>query len=183
MKRARLLLGLLGLSILAAVVVIIVRPSSSGPAVNSGPLGPPTRAVFECLLGRLGGADTEGSLLLTNRGHDTVAIDRLSLAAPDKLRLAGAYAVPGRWLVGTWNEFPPPASQLPAAVQWSRRRAPAGARVLPGHSVNIVVGLAPTSHATGRTAGVQVWYHDGRTDYEYRSGIQVTVKQPPNRCT
>jgi hypothetical protein len=107
MQRARLL-RLLGVCVLAAVVVIIVRPSSSGPAVNSGPLGPPASAVFECLLGRLGGADTEGSLLLTNRGHDTVAIDRLSLASPDKLKLVGAYAVPGRWLVGTWNEFPAP---------------------------------------------------------------------------
>lgn len=113
-----------------------------------------------------------------------LVIDHVFLASARNLKLAGAYIVPvtGPDLVGTWGTFPPPAGQLPRSVQWARRRLPSGARVLPGEEVNVVVGLAPASRATGSTAGIEVLYQDGSTKYVLRSNIRVIVKVSPARC-
>jgi hypothetical protein len=167
---------------LAAVLTVVLWPS--GGQLASGPLGPPGNHDTLCLPVRLGGADTDGFRSFTNRSHDLLVIDRAYLASARNLKLVGAYIVPvtGTELTGTWATFPPPAGRLPKGVQWARRLPPAGAHVRPGEQVNVVVGLAPASHAAGSTTGIEVLYHDGSTRYELRSNIRVIVKVSPARC-
>jgi hypothetical protein len=98
--RMRLLLGLLAVAVLAAVLVIVLRPS--GSVLASGPLGPPGNHDSNCLPGGpKNSVLTEGNQNVTNSGHDTVVVDRLVLASPHHLKLTGAYLVPGQGLVGT----------------------------------------------------------------------------------
>jgi hypothetical protein len=181
MRKAGLLLGLLTLVALAAVLVIILRPSASAVTLG-GPLGPPGNLSTLCTPSRLGQPVTIGLQNFTNSSHDTVTIDRVTLASPRNLTLAGAYTVPGRYLVGVWPTFPPPARQLVKGVQWAKRRHPAGARVPPGGWVNVVAGVDPTRRGQDTTTGIVVWYHDGGTRYELRSNVRVIVPVPPARC-
>lgn len=157
-----LLLGVLAAAVLAAVLVVVVR--SSGSVLTIGPLGPPGNHDSNCLPGgpkvRV---DTEGNQNVTNSGHDTIVVDRLVLASPRHLKLTGAYLVPGQGLVGTWPSFPPPAGKVDRYVQWNRRERPAGARIPPGQTVNLVFGVEQTTNGPGSTAGIEVLYHDGGT--------------------
>jgi hypothetical protein len=181
--RVKLLLVLAVVLALAAFLTVVLWPSDG--TLASGPLGPPGNRDTLCLPVPLGGADTDGFQSFTNGSHDVLVIDRVYLASARNLRLVGAYIVPvtGPNLTGTWGTFPPPAEQLPRSVQWAKRQRPADARVLPGEEVNVVAGLAPTSRATGSTAGIAVLYHDGSTKYALRSNIRVQVKVPPARCS
>jgi hypothetical protein len=54
--------------------------------------------------------------------------------------------------------------------------------VLPGETINIVVGLAATGHATARTAGIDIYYHDGNAQYELMSNLAVIIKVSPDKC-
>jgi hypothetical protein len=187
MRKFRLLLGLPAVVALAAVLavtavlVIILRPSGSAVALG-GPLGPPGNQSTVCLPSRLGHAVTIGLQDFTNSGHDAVIIDRVTLGAPRNLRLAGAYAVPGRYAVGVWESFPPPAGQLLQGVQWAKRRQPAGTRIPPGAWVNVVAGVEPTRKAKDTSTGIIVWYRDGSTHYELRTNVRMIVSVPPARC-
>jgi hypothetical protein len=127
MTKTRLLRGLLLVAALSAVLVAILRPFASAVA-DGGPLGPQDNPGTACLPGRPGHGNTDGLESYINSGPDSVIIDRVSLAAPRDLRLAGAYIVPGRYAVGTWGTFPPPAGQLPKGVEWAKRRLPPGTR-------------------------------------------------------
>lgn len=180
MRNTRLLLGLPIAAVLAAVLVVVLRPSASAVTVG-GPLGPQDSPGTACLPGQAGQANTDGLESYRNGGTLPVVIDRVSLAGAHGLRIAGADIVPGRYSVGTWKDFPPPC-QLPPGVQWAKRRPPQGARVLPGQWVNIVVGLEPTGSVSGRTAGLVVWYHVGGTRYERVSRIRVVIALPPAHC-
>lgn len=176
-----MLLGLLLVAALAAILVAVLRPFAS-TVVDGGPLGPQDNGATACLPGRSGHANTDGLENYLNSGHSTVIIDRVSLAKPSGLKLAGAYVVPGRYSVGTWATFPPPAGQLPHGVEWAKRRPPAGTRVPPGHRINVVAGIEPVHDATGSTAGIVVWYHDGSTHYQRQSTVRVVIKISPARC-
>lgn len=180
MRKTRLLPGLLA----ASVLVLAAACDSSGASQDSGPLGWPGNPGTQCYGDTpLGHADTDGIQGFTNTGRKALVIDRVTLASARHLRLVGAYIVPGRYLVGAWNNFPPPASQLDRGVQWPRRRRPAGTRVLPGHWVNVVVGVAPTNRTAGRSAGITVLYHVGSTSYTLQSRIQIVLKVRPAECS
>jgi hypothetical protein len=181
MRKISLLLGLLAVAVLAAVLVVIVRPSASAVSLG-GPLGPPGNLSTVCLPSRLGHAVTIGIQDFTNSGHDSVIVDRVTFGTPHSLRLAGAYAVPGRYTVGVWRTFPPPAGQLLKGVQWARRRQAAGTRVSSGGWVNVAAGIDPTRKAKDTTTGIVVWYHDGSKRYELRTNVRVIVSVPPARC-
>jgi hypothetical protein len=181
MRRARLLGELLFVAALATILVFVHR-SLGRAVVDGGPLGPQENVATACLPGRPGNANTDGLENYVNSGRGTVIIDRLSLAQARGLKLAGAYIVPGRYSVGTWATFPPPAGQLPRGVEWAQRRSPGGTRVPPGRHINVVAGIEPTGDATGSTAGIVVWYHDGNTHYQRRSMVRVVIKVSPARC-
>jgi len=181
MRKTRLLLGLSAVAVLAAVLVVILRHSDSEVATK-GPLGPPGNPSTVCLPSRLGHAVTIGLQNFTNSGHDAVTIDRVTLGTVRGLKLAGAYAVPGRYTVGVWNNFPPPARQLLKGVQWDKRRQPAGTRVQPGRWVNVVAGVDPTRKAEDSSTGIVLWYHDGSQRFELRTNVRILVAVPPARC-
>jgi len=183
MRRIILLPGLLVLTALAAVLLVYrVLGGHLGPGPLGFPDHQPGNEIVQCFPGRLHHADTEGSDSFDNTGDSTLVIDSVTLASARHLRLVGAYIVPGRYVVGGWASFPPPARQLDKGVQWAKRRRPAGTRVLPGHWINIVVGLEPTA-AIGSTAGIEVHYHDGYADYELQSTVRTIMKVPPRSCT
>jgi hypothetical protein len=181
-----LLAGLLVVAALAAVLLVVVRPFSSGPAAEAvilgGPLGPAGNLSTICEPTRLGNAVTIGIQGFSNRGDNTVTIDRMTLGAARDIRLTGAFIVPGRYLVGAWGTFPPPARQLMKGVQWASRRHPAGTRVRPHGWVGVVAGVEPTGHATGKSAGIVVWYHDGGKHYELQTNVRILLKVAPARC-
>ncbi len=175
-----MLLGLIPVAAAAAILVYILIPGTA-PA-GSGPLGPPGNLATACLPASPGQADTEGLQNPTNSSHDTLVIDRVALASPQNITLVGAYIVPGTGLVGAWRGFPPPAGQLAKDVALTKWRPAAGARVLPGETIDVVAGLAPTSHATASTAGIEVFYHDGSTHYELVFNLRVIIKVAPATC-
>jgi hypothetical protein len=180
MRRIGLLPGLLA----GTVLVLAAACDSSTAGQGSGPLGWPGNPSTQCFgEAQPGHADTDGVQDFMNTGRNTIVIDRVTLASARHLRLVGAYTVPGRYLVGAWNSFPPPASELDKGVKWAERRRPAGTRVLPGHWVDIVVGVAPTSQATGRSAGIKVLYHADGTSYALQSRVQIVIKVRPAQCS
>jgi hypothetical protein len=181
MPKASLLLGLPLVAALAAVLAVVLWPSDSS-VVLGGPLGPPGNLSTVCEGSRLGHPVTIGIQDFTNSGHDAIVIDRVTLGTSRDLRLAGAYIVPGRFTVGVWENFPPPAGQLLQGVQWDKRRHPAGTRVAPGGWVNVVAGIAPTRRARDTSTGIVVWYHDGSKHFELRTNLRVIVAVPPARC-
>lgn len=183
MRRRRLLIGLAGLAAAAlAAVLTVVFWSAGRTVIIGGPLGPSGNLSTVCDPGQPGRADTVGIQNFRNAGRDTLVIDRVTLADPRSLRLAGAFIVPGQDLVGVGGPFPPPADQIPKGVQWAKRRLPPGTQVPPGAWISIPVGVEPTRDATGRSAGLVIWYHDGSTRYELRSNVRMVITVRPARC-
>jgi hypothetical protein len=180
-RRNRVLVALIPVAAAAAILGYIFIPGSS--SLGNGPLGPPGNPDIACLPASPGQTDTEGLQNPTNNSHDTLVIDHVALASPQNITLVGAYIVPGTGIVGAWRGFPPPAGQLAKDVSLARWRPAIGARVLPGETIDVVVGLAPTSHATASTAGVEVFYHDGSTDYEWVCRLRVIIKVAPATCS
>lgn len=132
MRRTRLLGELLFVAALATVLVF-VHHSTGRAVVDGGPLGPRENVSTACLPGRPGNANTDGLENYVNGGHGTLIIDRVSLAQPRGLKLAGAYIVPGKYSVGTRATFPPPAGQLLRGVEWAQRRS----------AVRVVIKVSP----------------------------------------
>jgi hypothetical protein len=175
MRRTSLLLGLLAVAVLAAVLVIVLKPFASAVTLG-GPLGPAGNLSSACEPTQLGRPVTIGIQDFTNSGHGNVVIDRLALGDPRDIKLAGAYTLPGRYAVGAWATFPPPASQLDTGVQWAKRQPPPGTRIRPGHWISVAVGVERTGHRIGRTTGIVIWYHDGTAHYELRTLLQIELK-------
>jgi hypothetical protein len=183
MRGRKRLPGLLALAV-SVVGVLTACASGQGTApVNSGPLGTPGNQMTECLPGSPRHADTEGLQDFTNSGQDTVTIDAIQFADPRNLKLTGAYVVPGEGVLGSWLSFPPPASAFLSGVDWSARQQAAGARIKPGETADLVLGLRPASDATASTSGAEVLYQDGSTHYELRFNLAVIITVPPGSCS
>jgi hypothetical protein len=170
----------------AAATAALASACASSPGSSllpAGPLGPAGGPTTQCTPGSPGHADTVGLLSLTNSSHDGLVIDGIDLAAPQHIKLAGAFLTPGDGETGVWLSFPPPAAQLPADVRWAQRVAAMGARIRPGETVGLVLGITPTSStATASTSGAEVFYHDGGTRYELRTSLGMVIKVPPAKC-
>lgn len=152
---------------------------------GAGPLGyqdGPGNPSVLCQPDLHGQPETVATDDIRNNGHEPLVIDRFALSKASHLVLVGSYVVPGRAAVGQWASFPPPARQITNGAQWASRRAPAGARVLPGHYINPVLGLKPTGH-TGSTAAAEIFYHVGSTHYVWKSPVKIIIKVPPANCS
>jgi hypothetical protein len=161
---------------MAAVVLL----SACAPGqLQEGPLGkvPENHDVAGQPV-RLGGADTIGLDAIFNSGSAPAVIDRLVLVSPRHIKLIGAYVTIGG-IVGDWPTFPPSAIGLrevaPAARVWAGRQKPAGAIIPPHQWAGIALGLAPTSTAKARIAGIDVFYHVGSTYYEWHGHVQIVL--------
>lgn len=176
MSRPARLTGWLIVAALAAVL------ATACAALAQGPLGPTENVSTACVPARVGQARTDNMDGVKNTGRETAVIDRIALAPPRHIKITGAYVIPGEHWIGWAATFPPTASSIPANVDWSGRHTAAGARVPPGKWAGFVVGLAPVSHATASTAGLIVFYHVGRAQYEWRSRVRIVLKVRPRRC-
>jgi hypothetical protein len=172
-----------GRLVLAVSVAGVSIACSSAPPVNSGPLGPPGNPFTECLPGSPQHADTEALQDFTNSGNDTVTIDAIQFADPRNLKLTGAYVAPGQGELGAWLSFPPPATASSYGVDWSARQQATGARIKPGETADLVLGLRPARNATARTSGAEVLYQDGSTHYELLFNLAVIIVVPPETCS
>lgn len=165
---------------LPALLLVVALAACSGGRTDGGPLGPPLNNIVLCLPVQPGKLVTQGFEEYANTGSQVATVERIFLAAPRNIRLAGAFVVPMSHAldiggIGNVAGFPP--SQIPKGVYWSRRMVPAGARIQPGELVNVVLGLSPApGHTTGSTTGLVIWYREGGTEYELKSNVQVIVK-------
>jgi hypothetical protein len=165
---------------LPALLLVLALAACSGGRADDGPLGPPMNNITLCLPVQPGRLVTQAFEEYANNGSQVATVERIFLAAPKNIRLAGAFLVPMSHAldvggIGNVAGFPP--RQIPRGVYWSRRMVPTGARISPGELVNVVLGLAPApGHTTGSTAGVVIWYREGGTEYALRSKVAVIVK-------
>jgi hypothetical protein len=171
--------AVLSLRWLAVITAVVLLSACAPGELPEGPLG----KVQENhdVAGQpvqLGGADTIGLDAIFNSGSVSAVIDRLVLVSPRHIQLIGAYVTIGG-IVGDWPTFPPSATGLrdvaPAAQAWARRHKPAGAIIPPHQWAGIALGLAPTSAAKARIAGIDVFYHVGSAHYEWHGHVQIVL--------
>lgn len=138
---------------------------------------------MQCTPGRLGHAGTVGLITATNNGGSTLTVDAIDLAQQRGMKLVGAYLTPGAAEAGTWTTFPPPAAQVSAYLDWSKRVPAVGARIPPGKTISITLGIEPTTTTGSSTSDVEVLYHDGGgSHFELRTNLALKIKVPPARC-
>jgi hypothetical protein len=153
--------------------------SSSLP---TGPLGPAGNPSEQCTPGSLAHASTVGLINATNNSGGTLIVDAIDLAQQQGIKLVGAYLTPGAGEAGTWATFPPPAAQVFAYLDWSKRIPAVGAHVPPGETISITLGIEPTTTTGSSTSDVEVLYHDGGSRFELRTTLALKIKVPPARC-
>lgn len=188
LPRRSLLLGSSGMVALAAVLVAVFL-SGFGRVIEGGPLGPQTYQTTTCAPLAVGHILTDGFDVLMDQGRQPVTIERLSLRSPRGLRLVGAYIVPlarpDSDATGFWLAFPPPARQLAretTGVEWARRENPHGARILPGHKVNTVLGIRLTGRRPASAIGLDVRYESGGQQYDFITHSHLVIKPAPESC-
>lgn len=170
---------MLSLRLLAVITAAVLLPACAPGQLTEGPLGkvPENHDVAGQPV-RLGGADTIGLDAMFNGGSAPAVIERLVLVSPSHIKLIGAYVTIGG-IVGNWATFPPSASGLrdvtSAAQAWARRHEPAGAIIPPHQWAGIALGLAPTSAAKARIAGIDVFYHVGSAHYEWHGHLRIVL--------
>lgn len=137
---------------------------------------------MQCTPGRIGHAGTVGMINATNNGGGTLIVDAIDFARLQGMKLVGAYITPGAGEAGTWAAFPPPAAQVSAYLDWSKRVPALGAHILPGKTISITLGIEPTTTTGSSTSDVEVLYHDGGSRFELRTKLALKIKVPPARC-
>ena len=160
----------LALGLLAMITAVISGCSS----LSEGPFG--VDPENQILVGQpvlIGGADTIGFDAVTNNGSYPAVIDRLVIRSPRHIKLVGAYVTIGG-PIGDWPKYPPVigSDQGDAFTWWANRHEPAGAVIPPGKLAGIALGLKATG-AKGSIAGINLFYHVGRANYEWHGHIRI----------
>jgi hypothetical protein len=119
---------------------------------------------------------TFGTEEFTNEGHSTLVLDRVGLRDAPNLRLIGAYADPGRLLVGEVEGWPPrPSPGFPLPPNWEQRQPVSGFRLGPGKTFNMVIGVTAPASPGGSTSGLVIHYHDRAGSYVLEDHFMYTV--------
>lgn len=172
------------LASLALLAGVVVSGCGSGQ-LPEGPLGkqPENHSTVGQPV-RRGGADTIGFDAVFNSGSAPAVMDRLVIRSPRHIKLVGAYVTIGG-IVGNWATFPP---AIPSArghpylvhiiAAWAQRHRAAGAVIPPHKLAGIALGLEATS-AHGSIAGIDLFYHVGRTDYEWHGHTRIVLTSIP----
>jgi hypothetical protein len=163
----------------AVLSALFVSGCASSPAQ---PLGPPGNDAVQCTPGSLAHAGTVGLITATNNSGGTLIVDAIDFAQQRGIKLVGAYLTPGAGEAGTWIAFPPPAAQVSRYLDWSKRVPAVGARIRPGETISITLGIEPTTTTGSSTSDVEVLYHDGGSRFEPRTNLALKIKVPPARC-
>jgi hypothetical protein len=180
MSRRRLPPAALSVAAMSVVAFLVSACGSSSPP--AGPLGPAGNPSEECTPGSLGHAGTVGLINATNSSGGTLIVDAIDLAQQRGIKLVGAYLTPGAGEAGTWATFPPPAASVSAYLDWSKRIPAVGARIAPGETISITLGIEPTTTTGSSTSDVEVLYHDGGSRFELRTNLALKIKVSPARC-
>jgi hypothetical protein len=109
------------LTVVALSALLVSGCTSSPSSLPLGPLGPPGNSSTQCTPGSLGHADTVGLIDATNSSGNTLTINAIDLAQQQGIKLVGAYVTRGAGAAGVWATFPPPADQVSAYLDWSKR--------------------------------------------------------------
>jgi hypothetical protein len=167
-------------SLLVAVVLAGCASGQAvrtGPAVNSGPLGGSGIRGLNCGWVHPGGVFGYGYETFQNSGASPAVIEKVALAAPIRLRVLAAYAVPvtGTTIYGLQMGEPP--QDMPPGEHWPQRRRASGA-VIPhsvGHdATNLILVLKPVGKA-GSAMGVDVYYRVSDQQYQRRTAMQILL--------
>jgi hypothetical protein len=166
-------------------LLAVLAAMLSGCGLSHLPIGPlGTVAENDVVVGQpvpQGGADTIGDEVMFNGGSAPIVVDRLVLRSPRRIKLTGVYLTVGG-PVGNWPTFPPSFPTGPRARYydrymiraWAHRHKPAGTIIPPHTWAGVALGLEATS-AHGSVAGVDVYYHVGRAQYEWHGKVQVVL--------
>jgi len=167
--------------VLLAPVLLAVLVGCGHGRLSEGPLGGPENYTVVGQPVREGGADTISDEEVFNSGRAPAVIDRLVVVSPRHIKLIGAYVTIGG-IVGNWVTFPP---SFPRSARgrrenrgliraWANRHKLAGATIPPHQSAGIALGLEATA-AHGSIARIDLYYHVGRTQYEWTGRMRIVL--------
>jgi len=167
-------------AVLALMLLAVLAGCAHG-GLSEGPLGGPENYTVVGQPVRQGGTDTIGDEAVVNSGPVPAVIDRLVVVSPHHIKLIGAYLTIGG-IVGNWVTFPPTFPQSARGRRenrypiraWANRHKPTGAVIQPHQSAGIALGLEATA-AHGSIARIDLYYHVGRTHYEWRGRMRIVL--------
>jgi hypothetical protein len=164
----------------AALTVAFVPAMSGCGSGGPGPLAAAPSGESQCIPAKPGQGVTYGLERWTNHTSQTIVFDRVGIRRPQRLKLLGAYATPGLYVVGMWGSWPPKGQRdfrLPRS--WAHRRPVAGYRLRPGATAGMVLGVESTAPPRGSTPGMLIWYHTASGSYLLRDDLEIIVAE---RC-
>ena len=168
---------------LALGTALTAALSGCGGGGGPAPLDAPPPGSAQCISGRLGQGVTYGDERFTNSADVPVTINSAGLRRPRRLKLLGAIAVPGKYVVGTWDTWPPVITGYPQQErEWTHREPASGYRIRPGGIVNIVIGVAATADPGGRSPGLLIRYHDANGSYVLEDDVAIIVSTRSRGC-
>jgi hypothetical protein len=168
---------------LAAVLASAGCGGSSGPATD----GPLHGGAFgyagggsDCSPARAGQPVSFGDEQFTNRGHDTLVLDRVGLRQPIHVRLVGSLVVPGIDGIGVIRGFPPRFRPVPPT--WKNRQQVHGFRLAPGKSFQMVLGVVAPGARPARSPGMVIYYHDPAGRYVVEDHLAMIIAVGRRDC-
>jgi len=155
---------------------LLATACSSGPAIDTGPLGNGGDPGGLCSFLAPGVVLSYGATLLENTGQSAVVVQKVDLVQPRHLQLVASYVVPtrGNFEVGVWDGFPPGPQP---GVEWSQRMRAAGARIPPAHGTHradLLTVLKPTGPVAEAQA-IDVFYREGGQQYHMQTHVRFVL--------
>jgi hypothetical protein len=149
-----------------------------------------------CLPVGSGRTVTLGDGVLQNGSNAQVVITDIELVRPRGVSLIEAVVLPVQRLsaergggtrptpisalLGSRAGYPPAAERPEEASAWARRRPAVGARIPPGHGLNLVLGVKLTSADREAAVGaIAVTYRSGWASHTYLTGSSTLLRTGP----
>jgi hypothetical protein len=163
---------------------LLVTSCSSGPAVNTGPLGDGGSAGGICIPIKAGQVESWGITELVNSDHSSAVIEKVTLVSASRLRLAASYVVPitGNLEYGSWFGYPPAPRQR--GVEWSQHSTANGARVAPRKGprhADLVTVLRPTG-SIAQLQAIRVTYQQAGQQYLFQTRYRIVLLVGKKNC-
>jgi hypothetical protein len=163
---------------MVALTVALVPAMSGCGSSGPGPLRAAPPGTSTCIPAKPGQGVTYGGERWTNHTSQTIVFDRVGIRRPQHLKLLGAYATPGLYVVGMWASWPPKGQpEIWLSHSWAHRRLVAGYRLRPGATAGIVLGIESTAPPRGSTPGMLIWYHTASGNYLLRDDYEIIVAE------
>jgi len=158
------------------LIVLALSGCSSGPAINTGPLGNGGNGENFCTGAAARVPLDDTFTWLHDSGKSPVVITRIGLYDPSDMILvgadtdaAGANGPPVDEPFPMGGRFPPVAYPT-----WRDHQTAVGTVINPGRTTFLLLGLERTGKI-GRVVGVDVWYSSGGNAYEMQAPQGATL--------